>query len=331
MSGKACDLSGNCGACRRKVSQGVFCESCKCWFHWACSNTVSDDVRDCNEWFCECCRLKELVRKHEETISNLRKELEFVKKESKGCVIAPSEFLESKSPGFKVPSRRNLRRKRRFSADDQLCVKLSNRFSVLETDDQSPNPPVQVLDEVGTKSKVLLLGSSHGRGIASLLKEDLGNHFDVLGIVKPSAGLSHVTEDLVKLTSGFTKRDHVVIVGGPGNSLDGDSNYSIEKDLCDVSESSSHTNVKVVGLFQRHDKPQLHRRVREMNLRLERALLSPAASHIDMIDVSGIDRDAYTSHGLHLNSRGKKQLSQLIADRIIGRIPVVTSTRTFLG
>ncbi|PSN52498.1 hypothetical protein C0J52_11215, partial [Blattella germanica] len=69
----------------------------------------------------------------------------------------------------------------------------------------------------------------------------------------------------------FTKGNYVIIVGGSGNSLDRNVNYVIEKDLSDICRNSSHTNVKIVGLFERYDR-QFHRRVREMNLRFERAL-----------------------------------------------------------
>lgn len=326
MSAKVCDLSGNCGACRRRVSQGVFCDNCRMWFHYGCSNTTSDKVSLCDNWICELCYYKSLVVKQEKTIANLRNELELFKSQFGSSNVAST--CDSYLPEFKVVSRRN-RRRRRFSAEDASEIKLTNRFNVLETlevDQPSLNPPQQVsAEDDGRKSKVLLLGSSHGRGIANLLKEELGNDYEICSIVKPSAGLTHVTEDLVKLSSGFTKRDHIVIVGGPGNSLDRDFNYSIEKDLVNVSKDSSHTNVAVVELFDRYDKPWLHRRVRSMNARLGSALMRPNASHIGVIEVDSIKRDDYSSHGLHLNSRGKKKLSLLIANRIKGRIPVITN------
>ncbi|KAJ4425506.1 hypothetical protein ANN_27700 [Periplaneta americana] len=187
----------------------------------------------------------------------------------------------------------------------------------MEFDQPSLNPPQQAsAEDDGRKSKVLLLGISHGRGIANLSKEELGSDYEICSIVKPSAGLTHLTEDLVKLSSDFTKRDHIVIVGGPGNSLDRDVSYSVEKDLENTSKDSSHTNVEVVEIFDRYDKPWLHRRVRSMNARLGRALIRPNASHIGVIEVCSIKRDYYTSHGLHLNSKGKKKVSHLIANRI---------------
>jgi hypothetical protein len=47
----------------------------------------------------------------------------------------------------------------------------------------------------------------------------------------------------------------LLIVGGPGNSLDRNLNYKIEKDICDIAQKTSSTNVKFVGLLWWHDKP----------------------------------------------------------------------------
>jgi hypothetical protein len=58
-------------------------------------------------------------------------------------------------------------------------------------------------------------------------------------------------------------------VGGPGNSLDRNYKYSVEEDVNYIAQMSRHTNVKLVNLY---DKPLLNRRVKNINLRLDRAL-----------------------------------------------------------
>jgi hypothetical protein len=60
---------------------------------------------------------------------------------------------------------------------------------------------------------------------------------------------------LGKLGKNSTKQDHIVIVGGPGNSLDRNYNYSVQKDINFIVERTASTNVGFVNLFQRHDKP----------------------------------------------------------------------------
>jgi hypothetical protein len=150
-------------------------------------------------------------------------------------------------------------------------------------------------------------------------------------LFKPNAPLANVVEDLGKFGKNLTKRDHVVIVGGPGNSLDRNYHYSIEKDIYFIAERTSSTNVGFVGLFRRHDKPWMDRKVRSMNLHLERALMGRGASHIGVTDTNCIVREDYTTHGLYLNSRGKMKLTLLIARSLggdhvsgISSIPVIT-------
>jgi hypothetical protein len=57
--------------------------------------------------------------------------------------------------------------------------------------------------------------------------------------------------------------------GGPGNSLDRNYNYSIEKDINFTAERTANANVGFVNLFQRHDKPWMNRRVGSMSLWLD--------------------------------------------------------------
>ena len=100
------------------------------------------------------------------------------------------------------------------------------------------------------KKKVLLLGSSHGRGVGPQLQESLGTAYQATSIFKPNAGLSHVIEDLGSLCKDFTKEDNVVIVGGPGNSLDRDGAYDIGGDLDKIASLTHGTNVHFVKLFR---------------------------------------------------------------------------------
>jgi hypothetical protein len=148
-----------------------------------------------------------------------------------------------------------------------------------------------------------------------------------------NADLSNVTEDTGNLCKGLTKEDQVVIVEGPGNSLDRNHNYQIEKNISDIAQETSSTNVKFVGLLWRHDKPWINMWVREVNFRLERSLVEVGRTHIDVADVSSISRREPTVHGLHLNLRGKDKLTRLIAESIKGRhIPVVVGVQNpFLG
>jgi len=83
---------------------------------------------------------------------------------------------------------------------------------------------------------------------------------------------------------------------------------SIENDLNFIARRTDHTNVRFVNLLRRHDEPWINRKLRSVNLRLDQALLGHGMSHLSLINTTTIGREEYTTHGLHLNSRGKRSL-----------------------
>jgi hypothetical protein len=83
----------------------------------------------------------------------------------------------------------------------------------------------------------------------------MGDAYAVTSIFKPNADLSNVSGDIENLCKGLNIENQVVIVGGPGNNLYRNLNYQIEKDISDIAQKTSHTNVKFVGFLWRHDKP----------------------------------------------------------------------------
>jgi hypothetical protein len=141
------------------------------------------------------------------------------------------------------------------------------------------------------------------------LKKIWAINFDIVSIFKRNAPLAKVVEVLGKLGKGLTKQDHIVTVKGPGNSLDRNNYYLVEKDVNFFAERTTNTNVGLVNLFSRYDKPWMNERVRRVNLRLDRALMGRDMAHIGVIDTASLVRDDYTTHGLHLNSLGKRRLT----------------------
>jgi hypothetical protein len=139
----------------------------------------------------------------------------------------------------------------RFSADDVSHINLSNKFSILEVDQQSQgllkHEDMKVKSPTGKsksqKKKILLLGSSHGRDIGPMLQKHLGTEYEVTSIFKPNAPLENVVEDLANLRKDLTKKYHIGIVGGPGKSLERNYHYSIEKDINFITRRTDNTNV----------------------------------------------------------------------------------------
>jgi hypothetical protein len=161
------------------------------------------------------------------------------------------------SGDFWLKPKNSKSRARRFCVDDVSHIWLSNKFSILEVDQQRQG--LLEHEDIKTKSlmgksksqkkKILLLGSSRGWDIGPLLQKHLGSEYEVTSVFKPSAPLATVIEDLQNLSKDLNKKDHIVIVGGPENIPHGNYNYLIEKDLNSIARSTGHTNVRFVGLL----------------------------------------------------------------------------------
>jgi hypothetical protein len=89
-----------------------------------------------------------------------------------------------------------------------------------------------------------------------MFQENLGTKCDICSISIPNAPLAKVAEDTGKLGKGLTKQDHIILVGGQGNSLDRNYHYSIENGLNCITKRTSNTRVRSVSLFESHDKPE---------------------------------------------------------------------------
>jgi hypothetical protein len=63
-------------------------------------------------------------------------------------------------------------------------------------------------------SKVIIMGDSHTRGMATELQHRLKDHFDVLGVVKPGPRIKELTNTLNSTISSLTKKDVCIIWGG---------------------------------------------------------------------------------------------------------------------
>ncbi|XP_033608905.1 uncharacterized protein LOC111868339 isoform X2 [Cryptotermes secundus] len=205
MATKGSDLSGKCGACRRKVSQGIGCEDCGQWFHWECAGTNNELAL--LPWYCNSCVQAMGIKKQEETILSIR-ELEFAKteisllKEELNLVDNCSEELRTVS---------NSRRKHKI-VSSALDTKFTstNRFEPLamlepQTDGNSVDQPASAessykpIFKAKPKHQILVLGSCHGRGIGQRLQNAMGDGYAVTSIFKPNADLRSVTGDTENL------------------------------------------------------------------------------------------------------------------------------------
>jgi len=227
-------------------------------------------------WDCMSCKYQKHIKHQEGRIRYLelelraaRDEINSLKNRNTSNLVRDSDntndiWLKPKNPKSRA---------RRYSAIDMSHVRLSKKFSVLEADQQNQgllkHKDMKIKSLTGKsnsqKKKILLLRSSHGWNIGPLLQNHLGTEYEVTSIFKPNAPLENIVEDLENLGKDLTKKDHIVIVGGPENRLERNYHYSIKKDLNFIARRTNHTNIRFVNLLRRHE-PWMNRKVRSVNL-----------------------------------------------------------------
>jgi hypothetical protein len=143
-----------------------------------------------------------------------------------------------------------------------------------------------------------------------MLQEHLGNEYEITNISKPNAPLADVDEYLKKFGNDLIMRYHIIIVGGPRNSLDRNYHYSIQRTSTSM-QRSNNTNVRFVHLFWRHDKYWINRKVWNVNLRIDQVVLGCGKSHTHVTETTSFQRE-----DCHLNSQVKKKLTLLTAKNL---------------
>jgi hypothetical protein len=97
----------------------------------------------------------------------------------------------------------------------------------------------------------MLIGDSHARGCTGKLQENLQDQFEVLGYVKPGAGVSVLTKTALKEVSSLTKKDFLIFWGGTNDIATGNSTRG-RKQMHNYLIENQHTNILFTGLSCRH-------------------------------------------------------------------------------
>lgn len=181
------------------------------------------------------------------------------------------------------------------------------------------------------KKKVLLLSASQGRHCSALLQKNLGNDFEVCGIVKPSAKLKDVVRDAHQKVKDFNENDCLIVLGGT-NDVEADGMYkqSISKDLRKVLPLSKQTNVIFNSIPTRFDRPDLKKHVDIANKIIHFTINDSSNKKSSNLRLNfnneRLSRDCYTRHGLHLNLKGKQEMCKKLSTFVLDCV----NKKTFL-
>jgi RNase H-fold protein (predicted Holliday junction resolvase) len=221
------------------------------------------------------------------------------------------------------------------TVSNRQLIPLSNRFTPL-SDEQGSTVLTEVITlekEESSKdsatykkkpsdrplNKVLILGDSHARSCAQGVKHNLNHNVEVQGIVKPGADMETIISTSIKSVEKFTNKDIVVIWGGTRDVGKNESAKGLHQ-LKNFVEQNNQTNFIVIGVPHRYDldlKSCVNEEVKVYNRKLKKCLKT--CEHTVILEIDS-NRDIFTKHGLHLNSKGKDQITEKIAQTIQVRL-----------
>lgn len=166
------------------------------------------------------------------------------------------------------------------------------------------------------KFNINIFSDEHGRGLAVILLKYFSNKINkIFSMVKPNAKLCGVLSGLIR--DRFTKIDNVIIIGGSNDiCIDGGMYFFTKLEV--LLNSLSETNLWLCTLphrFDLNEKCIEHYYIQSVNNRIKD--ISNRLPHVEVIDLSNLQRHHFTKHGFHINKRGKRRLSRTIFSSIL--------------
>ncbi|KAG8282598.1 hypothetical protein J6590_033302 [Homalodisca vitripennis] len=165
------------------------------------------------------------------------------------------------------------------------------------------------------KRNLLICADSHGRDLAWHLNAVQGTH-EAVGFVRPGG----LTEDILKVINvkedNLSKSDTLVVVCGSNDVAKNEADNFLEI-LHKTLNETKDTNVVLVDLPIRYDLANwscVNKEVVKTNKRLKE--LSEQFSNVSLVRASNAVRQLHTRHGQHLNHKGKRWLSNMIAETV---------------
>lgn len=194
-----------------------------------------------------------------------------------------------------------------ISNDNPISTKTNHNVKQCNIDKMCTTVPSR------SKSCVKIFSDSHGRHISSMLGNRTTGIASVFGLVKPNAKFTSVLASAKAETASMGTNDKIIVMAGTNDFVNGRCNdFTVELDgfLGSVSEP----RVVIVGVPFRYDVPSLNREISKVNLQVKDIVTKHNNSVF--ISLEAMPRMFFTRHGLHLNSRGKSSLTDLLYNAI---------------
>ncbi|KAG8320770.1 hypothetical protein J6590_061358 [Homalodisca vitripennis] len=155
---------------------------------------------------------------------------------------------------------------------------------------------------------VSIVGDSHARHLAGMMRAMVDGDTDVSGTCKPGAGLPDPAPP---------PRNCFVLVSGNNDVAAGRQNIIFGNLEEVIKNCRMMSKVLITPLFPRYDLPPDS--PIQKNIRLANAYISELCVRregVEMVDISRIGRQFFTAHGQHLRASGKRLLAGLMAEHL---------------
>ncbi|KAG8277742.1 hypothetical protein J6590_036522 [Homalodisca vitripennis] len=191
---------------------------------------------------------------------------------------------------------------------DQRLLEFTDQVFVARSAVNVPSSPHQSRDQYCQTSDnyqhpcertVSIVGDSHARHLAGMMRAMVDGDTDVSGTCKPGAGLLNTTPDPAPPPGNC-----FVLVSGNNDVAAGRQNI-IFSNLEEVNKNCRMTSkVLITPLFPRYDLPPDS--PIQKNIRIANAYISELCVRregVEMVDISRIGRQFFTAQGQHLRAR----------------------------
>ena len=162
------------------------------------------------------------------------------------------------------------------------------------------------------KHKVLIIGDSHARNCVTLLQDNLSIDYNVSSFVKPGAQMNEIKKTAREELKSL-KSDDLVVVWGGANDISRNNMKEALKSVSKFANENKELNVVLISSPQRHDlspAPCVNQEVTKFNRQVKKIM--KLQSKVKVLEIN-LDRNHFTTHGLHLNFKGKVLVSQKLA------------------
>jgi len=139
------------------------------------------------------------------------------------------------------------------------------------------------------------------------LSDIQGISCNIFRITKPNANIKEITNSINLKDENLTKKDVVIICGGTRDVAKNEVNDGL-RILSEFAKLTLNTNVIVMCVphhFDLQPSSCINKEVKSFNRKSQKMMKT--FSHMHVCNMS-INRDHFTSHGLHLNSQGKNSI-----------------------